>query len=117
MAEHHQPIKPRTYLMVYVALLLLTGSTVLIANNQDQLHLERFEIPIALGIAATKTVLVGVFFMHLLHSRPLTWLIMVIAVLFLAAMMGFTLGDYWTRGWMPIRTLPPGWLCTSGFPA
>jgi cytochrome c oxidase subunit 4 len=108
----HQPIKPRTYVLIYVALLLLTGLTVLIATNQDTLQLRSFEVPIALGIASAKTLLVAIFFMHLIHSRPLTWVVILTGVLFLALMIGITLSDYWTRGWMPVRgPLPPAsWL-------
>src|SRR5689334_20720302 len=104
----HQPIKPRTYILIYVLLLLLTATTVYTATR---LHMGRWEIPIALGIASAKTLLVGLFFMHLIHSRPLTWVVMLAGVLFLVALMAGTLHDYWTRDWMPVRSLPPGgWL-------
>ena len=102
----HQPIKPGTYAMIYVALLALTGTTVYVANHQDSLRLERYEIPIALGIASVKTLLVGIFFMHLMHARPLVWLVMVLGVLFLGVMVTVVLTDYWTRGWV----LSPGWV-------
>ena len=103
----HQPIKPRTYVLIYVALLLLTATTVYVARY---MHLEKSEIAVALGIASVKTLLVGIFFMHLIHSRPLTWMIMIVGILFLFALITITLSDYWTRGWMPVRTLPPAWL-------
>jgi cytochrome c oxidase subunit 4 len=96
----HQPTKPSTYVVIYVTLLLLTTTTVLIAINQDALGVGRLEIPIALGIAGTKTLLVALFFMHLLHSSKLTWLAMVLGLLFLGAMVVITLSDYWTRGWI-----------------
>jgi cytochrome c oxidase subunit 4 len=105
----HQPSNPRTYVVIYAALLLLTMTTVLIANNQATLRLERFEIPIALGIAGTKTLLVALFFMHLLHSSKLTWLAMAVGLLFLLALIVLTLSDYWTRGWMRPVTAA-GWL-------
>jgi cytochrome c oxidase subunit 4 len=103
----HQPIKPRTYVLIYVALLLLTATTVYVARY---MHLEKGEIPVALGIASVKTLLVGIFFMHLIYSRPLTWMIMIVGVLFLFALITITLSDYWTRGWTPVRSLPPAWL-------
>jgi cytochrome c oxidase subunit IV len=103
----HQPIKPRTYVLIYVILLLLTGTTVYLAS---QMHLGKAEIPVALGIAAVKTLLVGIFFMHLIHSRPLTWVIIATGLLFLFALIAITLTDYWTRGWMPVRGLPPAWV-------
>jgi cytochrome c oxidase subunit 4 len=103
----HQPIKPTTYLVVYVALLALTATTAYIATY---LHLGRVEIPVALGIASVKTILVGLFFMHLIHSSKLAWISLAVGVLFLVAMISLTLGDYWTRGWVPVRAMPAGWV-------
>lgn len=90
----------RTYVVIYVSLLLLTLLTVSIALNA---HLGAWEVPVALGIAATKSVLVGLFFMHLNQSGKLTWLVIAAGVLFLAIMVGLTMTDYLTRGWMPWR--------------
>jgi cytochrome c oxidase subunit 4 len=88
-------------------LLLLTATTALIAIN---LHLGRWEIPVALGIAGAKTLLVGLFFMHLLYSNRLTWLVVAAGVLFFVIMLSLTLADYWTRHWVPSERLPAGWL-------
>lgn len=93
----HQPTSPKTYALIYVLLLGLTATTVWIANTQN---LGSYEIPVALGIASTKTLLVALYFMHMLHSPKLTWVAMGIGVVFLIAMIVMTLGDYWTRGWM-----------------
>ncbi len=94
----HPAVLPRTYFFVYVALVCLTLTTYLTAT---QLHLGGWEVPVALGIAACKTVLVALFFMHLLNAGKLTWLILGAGVLFLAIMITLTLGDYWTRGLIP----------------
>ncbi len=94
----HPTVAPRTYFFVYVALLCLTATTYLTAT---QLHLGSWEVPIALGIAAIKTLLVMLFFMHLLHAGKLTWLILGAGVLFLAIMITLTMWDYWTRGIIP----------------
>ena len=94
----HPAVSPRTYFFVYGALVCLTVSTYWIAT---QLHLGGWEIPVALGIAACKTVLVALFFMHLLNSGKLTWLILAAGVLFLGIMLTMTLADYWTRGLVP----------------
>ena len=101
----HPTVQPRTYFLVYGALLCLTLSTYWIATH---LHLGGWEIPVALGIAACKTVLVGLFFMHLMHAGKLIWLILGAGVLFLAIMMALTLADYWTRGLIPTGG-PPGY--------
>ena len=94
----HKPTSPRTYGVIYVVLLCLTALTVAIANG---LHLGAWEIPVALGIASVKTVLVGLVFMHLSHSTRLTWLVLAAGLLFFAIMIGITLVDYHTRGWLP----------------
>ena len=93
----------RTYVVVYLALLSLTLLTCFIAV---QGHLGVWEIPVALSIASIKTVLVGMFFMHLIHSSRLVWLILATGVLFLVIMMAGTLTDYWTRGWMAGQSGP-----------
>jgi cytochrome c oxidase subunit 4 len=69
-------------------------------------HMGVWEIPIALGIATAKTVLVGVFFMHLIHSTRLTWLVVTAGGLFLLIMIALTLADYYTRTWVPVRGVP-----------
>ncbi len=93
----HKPISPVTYGFIYVLLLLLTALTVYLAT---QGHLGVWEIPVALGIATAKTVLVGLYFMHLIHSNRLTILIVLAGVLFLVIMVMLTLTDYWTRSWL-----------------
>jgi cytochrome c oxidase subunit 4 len=99
----HPTVAPRTYILVYGALLALTFTTYWIATHA---HLGVVEIPVALGIAAAKTLLVGLFFMHLLYTNRLVWLVLATGVLFLGIMLTLTLADYWTRGWIPQR-LPP----------
>ncbi|MFO0878853.1 MAG: cytochrome C oxidase subunit IV family protein [Gemmataceae bacterium] len=99
----HQPISVRTYVTIYVILLCLTALTVYIAT---QGHLGVWEIPVALGIATAKTILVGLFFMHLIHTDRLTWLVIGAGVLFLAVMIVLTGLDYWTRDWLPVRAYP-----------
>jgi cytochrome c oxidase subunit 4 len=98
----HPTVKPRTYVLVYVA---LVGFTVLTYLSATQAHIGGWEVPIALGIAATKTILVGLFFMHLLYTNRLVWLILSAGVLFLAIMLSLTLADYETRDWFPQPSL------------
>jgi cytochrome c oxidase subunit IV len=94
----HPTVSPRTYLVIYV---LLIGFTLLTALVGIRAHLEVWEVPVALGIAATKTVLVGLFFMHLIGSPRLTWLIIAAGVVFLAILLGLTWVDYYTRSMIP----------------
>lgn len=96
----HPILTPRTYLAIYLVLLGLTALTVFLAM---QAHLGDWEIAVALSIATVKTVLVGLYFMHLIYSGKLTWLILGAGVLFLCILLGLTLADYATRAWIPVR--------------
>ena len=93
---HHPTVSPRTYVGIYVVLIGLTFLTALIAIKA---HLGLWEIPVALGIAAAKTVLVGLFFMHLLYSTRLTWLVVFASLLMLAIGGILSIIDFATRGW------------------
>lgn len=90
----------RTYYLVFAALLTLTGLTVAVTFAP----LGHLHTPIALGIACTKAVLVFLFFMHLLYSPRLTWLVAGGAFLWLGILIALTLSDYWSRD--VIRTFP-----------
>jgi cytochrome c oxidase subunit 4 len=63
------PIKPKTYVLVWVGLLILTGITVSLAG----MDLGRLSIVVVLIIAAVKSALVLNFFMHLKYEKGL-WL-------------------------------------------
>jgi cytochrome c oxidase subunit 4 len=106
----HKPVSPTTYAAVYVALVGFTALTVALSAYA---HLGRAEVVAALGIATVKTVLVGLFFMHLIHSGRLIWLIIAAGVLFLAVLIGLTMGDYLTRTWVPVRGVPAAWFLGS----
>jgi cytochrome c oxidase subunit 4 len=101
----HPVLTPKTYGVIFVALLALTGFTVLLSD----VPLGSFHIPVALAIAVTKTTLVVLFFMHGLYSPRLIWVILAGGVLFLGIMLGGTLSDYMTRhgGWLPEAGVPP----------
>ena len=99
----HPTVATRTYLGIYVALIALTLTTELLSRAE----LGRWEVPAALGIATVKTVLVALFFMHLVQSPRLTWLIVLGGVLFLGILLLGTLSDYQTRDWLPQSSVPP----------
>ena len=87
---------------MFAALLVLTLLTYLAAFAP----LGAFHTPVALGIAVVKAALVVLIFMHLIHSKPLTWLVVASGLFMLGVMLSFTLSDYLTRPWMP-RYTPP----------
>jgi cytochrome c oxidase subunit 4 len=93
-------VPPRTYVLTFAALLVLTGLTTAAAFTD----LGPANDLVALAIAVTKTLLVAVWFMHLRWSH---WLVRIFALgslAFLVLLIGLTLGDYMSRGWIPART-------------
>ncbi len=94
MAElsKHTP-SPVPYFLVFAGLLVLTGTTVLVALAD----LGAWHTTIALAIAVCKAALIVLFFMHGLESSRLTWLVIMGSILWLAIMMGGTFSDYLTR--------------------
>jgi cytochrome c oxidase subunit 4 len=89
-------ITQRTYYIVFVTLLLLTVTTVAVSF----VELGGWHLFAALAIAGCKAVLVLLFFMHVLHSPRLTWLIIGAALYWFGILFVLTLSDYLTRGWM-----------------
>ena len=93
MAEHI--VSRKIYFAVFGALIVLTGLTVVVAE-QD---LHRLNVVVALAIAVLKATLVTLFFMHIKYSKRLTQLVVVAGFLWLLILIGLTLSDYLTRGW------------------
>lgn len=74
----------RTYIMVFVALMVLTMVTVTISY----LHLEVHEaITIALIIATVKGSLVASYFMHLISEKKLIYSVLILTVVFFIGLM------------------------------
>ena len=75
----------RTYLAVFLALLVLTGITVWLAYGLKlPIHLA---IGIALLVATIKGFLVAGFFMHLLSERKVVYGVLVLTVFFFAVLL------------------------------
>lgn len=88
----------RTYSTVLVALLLLTVLTV----GVSFIPLEAaWHETIGLLIAVVKASLVVLFFMHVIHSPKLTWLIVAVSIAWLVILISLTFTDYLTRNQIP----------------
>jgi len=87
--EQHQLMGYGTYVMIWLALLLLTGLTVTVAG----LNLKNIAIFIAILIAGFKSTLVMNYFMHLKYESPLFRNMVYIAVITLAIIIGLTFID------------------------
>ena len=96
MNQHAASI--RTNIVVFVLLLVLLLATV----GAAYAPLGPLHFPVAMAVAAIKAVLIALFFMHALHSHRLTLVICVASLLWLAIMIGLTLSDYHSRGWLDI---------------
>ncbi|HEY8668292.1 MAG TPA: cytochrome C oxidase subunit IV family protein [Tepidisphaeraceae bacterium] len=87
----------RTYLLVFAALIVLLALTVVAAH----FNFGTWSLIIAMLIAATKAVLVVLFFMHVWGSTRLTWLFAAAAFFWLGIMITLTFSDYVTRTAVP----------------
>ena len=86
------------YVGVFLALLVLTGTTVAVAF----IDLGPLNNVVAMGVAVIKATLVILFFMHVKYSSRLTGLVVVSGVFWLVIMVGLTFVDYATRGWLGV---------------
>jgi cytochrome c oxidase subunit 4 len=100
MSGHIVPL--RLYVFIFAALIVLTGVTTAAAF----FDLGRGNTIVALTIAATKMMLVLLYFMHLRYSHGLTRIVVLASFIFLAILIGLTMSDILTRGWTPS---PNGW--------
>ncbi len=83
----------RTYIAVYVALVLLTAVTVLVSYADLGLG----NVVAALLIASAKASLVALFFMHLKGEDRLVWGFALVPIVFLALIILGTLSDTMLR--------------------
>lgn len=86
-------ISETTYAVVLLALLVFTALTYL-ASKVD---LGRWNLVIALAIAATKVSLVALYFMHARYSSRLTRVVIGSGLAWLAILISLTINDYLTR--------------------
>jgi len=91
MSSHITP--RRTYIFVYLALLILLGGTIGVAY----VDLGIWNTVAAITIAVVKALLVVLFFMHVKYSNNLTRVYVLAGFLWLALLIGLTLTDYLTR--------------------
>ncbi len=84
----------RTCLAVWLALLALLALTFLAG---DLLDVGRWNFVIAVTIAASKALLVALFFMQIYYSRPLTRLAAGSGLFVLSILLGLALCDYLSR--------------------
>jgi caa(3)-type oxidase subunit IV len=72
------------------------------AAGAPQFTLVRGHIAAALAFAIAKASLIVLFFMHARYSGPITRLVMVVAIVWLAILVLGTMDDFLTRGWLGV---------------
>jgi cytochrome c oxidase subunit IV len=92
-------VSPKLYLLIFLALMVLTGTTVYAATVDLNQYYAGLNVIVALVIATCKALLVVLFFMHAYYSSKRTQLIIFAGVFWLAIMLSLTLGDYASRSW------------------
>ncbi len=93
--EHHSALP---YLLVWVALLILTLTTYV----TGRMHLGTWALPLALTIAVTKSLLVILFFMHLWEQKGANRIVIGTSFVFVALIITLTVADVATR--FPLST-------------
>ena len=93
-APHHQaPLA--MYFVVFGALMILTALTVAVSR----LDLGEWNTAVAMAIAVVKALVVILWFMHVIHSPRMTWIVVISSFLWLAVMFALFFSDYLTRHW------------------
>jgi cytochrome c oxidase subunit IV len=95
MSEHIVPV--RVYVTIFLVLLVGTALTVLAARIDFPWQLNTI---VAMTIAIAKATFVVLYFMHVRYSTRLVWVIVGAALFWMAILFAFTLGDFYTRGWL-----------------
>ena len=90
---HQAPL--RMYFAVFGALMILTVLTVWVSR----IDLGALNTAVAMAIAIVKALVVILWFMHVIHSPRLTWIVVICSFLWLAVLFVLTFSDYLTRAW------------------
>lgn len=95
MSEHI--VTKKQYSYVFGILLILTLTTTWVSY----IDLGKLNVVVALLIAAVKSILVVLFFMHVYWSTKLTKLVITSGLAWMGLLLWLTLTDIFTRGWLP----------------
>ena len=90
----HQVVPVKTYVSVFIALLVLLALTVVAA----QIEHGPLNLIVGLSIAFSKAALIVLFFMNIRFSTFVTRMAACAGLLWLAILMTLTMSDYITRG-------------------
>jgi cytochrome c oxidase subunit IV len=94
-APAHHRASLLTYFAVFATLMILTIITVWVSR----IDLGALNTVVAMAIAIVKATVVILWFMHVIHSPRLTWIVVIASFLWLGVMFVLFFSDYLTRGW------------------
>jgi cytochrome c oxidase subunit IV len=95
----------RVYVLVWLGLCALT----LLSFLLSLFNLGEAEMPLALLIAAAKSSLVGLYFMHILEDRLRTAVVPIVTTGFVVLLVSLVVTDVLTRHTFPKTPVPAGW--------
>lgn len=88
-AHAHKP-SYGIYILIWVALLILTGLTVAVAG----INFGNLTVITALTVASVKSYLVLEYFMHLKHEKKMFWIFVYTSLFFLGVSLILLFADY-----------------------
>jgi cytochrome c oxidase subunit 4 len=83
----------KTFILVWIALLILTGLTIKAA----QMRMGEWSMVANIAIASTKAGLVLWFFMHLKYEKRIFKLLLFVPIITISIIIGLTFFDIWYR--------------------
>lgn len=99
MADEHAAPHHITPLWIYMAVFAALAVGTLLTWYASTVDLGWANTPIALVIATIKASLVILFFMHVVYSSRLTWVVVIGSFVWLGVLFVLTFADYLTRFW------------------
>lgn len=91
--QEHHIVRARTFVLVWIALVILTGVTIKAA----QMHMGEWSMLANLLIASMKASLVLWFFMHLKYEKRIFKMLFLVPIATITIIIGFTFFDIWYR--------------------
>jgi cytochrome c oxidase subunit 4 len=91
--EPHTVVRSKTFVLVWIALLILTGITIKAA----QMRMGEWSMLANILIASTKAGLVLWFFMHLKYETKFLRLLFLVPIVTITIIIGLTFFDIWYR--------------------
>lgn len=91
--QDHYIVRTKTFVLVWIALVLLTGVTIMAA----EMRMGEWSMLANLLIASTKASLVLWFFMHLKYENKLFKMLFLVPIATITIIIGMTFFDIWYR--------------------